>query len=525
MPALLATSSALQIPPLASRPELQSVLLVDPKQQLDELSSTPEFEKWVSDQSVRSFSYILENIGGVSQTLDPEKVHPGTVIASPLKVRPNYFYNWIRDSALTMRTLIYHMNDHLSNSTSMMELRRVIEQYIEVNYRLQRVPNKSGTFNDPKRKGLGEPKFLTNGQAFDERWGRPQSDGPGLRVSTILGYLFFLKGNNLEIESDFLGNVTFIYNKIIKPDLEYIIANWREKLFDLWEEIESHHFFNALTQLKALQDGQRFTQLHVMDMTFARQLQLTYHELLEYVTNSGGFTRPLVSHIIETPEFYEKGVRSGLDAAIFLAALHAHNLEFGGTDNIPYDVDDSHILNSITAMAADMKTRYPINIRHQTGLALGRYPEDVYDGYGTSLGNPWFISTLSAGEVLYKWIYKYTRRHADIVIDKLNIEFFQPHDKELQNDGSLENGVIVISYNSDRYQRILKSLYKYADTFLQVVLRHVDRHDGSMSEQFDRNTGYMQGAEKLTWSYSAFHNCVRWRTKAADQIRHLHNQE
>jgi glucoamylase len=32
-----------------------------------------------------------------------------------------------------------------------------------------------------------------------------------------------------------------------------------------------------------------------------------------------------------------------------------------------------------------------------------------------------------------------------------------------------------------------------------------------MSEQFDRVTGYMRGAEDLTWSYGAFLQAVRAR--------------
>lgn len=493
-------------------------------QNLDELN----FEDWISEQSDRSFSYILENIGGISSVLDRKQVLPGVVIASPLKVDPDYFYTWTRDSALTVRTLIYHMNDYFRDDALVARLRKVVEDYIEVNYKIQRLPNQSGRFEDERRSGLGEPKFLTTAKSFDENWGRPQSDGPGLRVSTILGYLFFLERNDLQIENDFLGNTTFIYYHIIKPDLEYIVANWNEKLFDLWEEVNSHHFFTSLTQLKALQDGQRFARTNVIDMKFAEQLQTTYDLLKDFITSSGGFTKPSIPYVIEIPELHEQGTRSGLDAATFLAALHAHNLEFGGTDNIPFDVDDSHILNTITAMVADMRQRYPINHnkarwQNNVGVALGRYPEDVYDGQGTSLGNPWFISTLSASEILFKWIYKNTRRNADIVIDKLNIAFFRPHDAQLNDEAPISDSKIVIPYKSERYHALLTSIYKYADSFIASVQGHVHRTDGTMLEQFDRWTGYMRGAKLLTWLYLAFHNCARWRSKAADEIEWIRN--
>lgn len=524
----LTAALALHIPSIWPAPQVPfsnlEIVDHDPKSQ----SSSEEFESWVAQQSNRSFEYILDNIGGISSKLKESEVLPGVVIASPLKSNPDYFYNWIRDSALTIRTLLYHMNDNVKDTAAIERLKPVVELYIEVNYKLQRTPNRSGDFDDMKRSGLGEPKFLVDGHSFDEDWGRPQSDGPGLRVSTILGYLFFLHRNKLEIDSPFLGNSTFIYFNIIKPDLEYIVANWKAKLFDLWEEVNSHHFFNALTQLKALQDGQRFAQLNRLDVSFAKKLQATFDDLQEYVTESGKFVRPTIPYIVNIPELYDKGERSGLDAATFLAALHAHNLEFGGTDNIPFDVDDSHILNAITAMVGDMKRRYPLNReygkwRGNFGAALGRYPEDVYDGAGTSIGNPWFIATLSASEVLYKWIYKFTIRHADVVIDKLNIAFFKPHDPELREEAPDSDVRIVIPYNSVRYKQLLESIHKYADTFIAVVQNHVNTVDGTMLEQFDRQTGYMRGAENLTWSYSAFHNCVRWRTKAAKLIDSLHH--
>src|SRR5438067_683903 len=31
-----------------------------------------------------------------------------------------------------------------------------------------------------------------------------------------------------------------------------------------------------------------------------------------------------------------------------------------------------------------------------------RYPEDVYDGVGTSLGNPWYLATTSMAELFYR---------------------------------------------------------------------------------------------------------------------------
>lgn len=492
----------------------------------DGYMTNPQFELWVDLQANRSFNYILENIGGVSTTLDPKEVAYGVVVASPLKKSPNYFYNWIRDSALTIRSLIYHLDDNTKDGAFNEILKTVVERYIEVNYHLQRLPNKSGKFDDETRSGLGEPKFMTDGTTFDDNWGRPQSDGPGLRVSTISNYLSYLEKHNLEVSSSFLGNVSFVYHEIIKPDLEYVIFNWNKAAFDLWEEINSIHFFTALTQLRALGDGIKLAESLNDDSAFIEKLKEQRDALLAFVIDSKtGFARPSLPYIVETPSLLDEKKRSGLDAATLLASLHAHNLEYGNTESIPFDVDDSRILNTIGAMVADMKYRYPINhdkvrLRQDIGVALGRYPEDVYDGYGTSEGNPWFISTASAAEIVFKWIFKKVSRQQDIIITPFNRDFFGTLLGDF-TDEELEAGELVISYGSERYKGVLVSMFNYSDSFIDIIQSHVDSVTGQMLEQFNKYNGIMQGAENLTWSYSSFYNCVRWRLKASFQINSL----
>ena len=42
--------------------------------------------------------------------------------------------------------------------------------------------------------------------------------------------------------------------------------------------------------------------------------------------------------------------------------------------------------------------------------------------------------------------------------------------------------------------------------------KHVD-NNGDMNEQFNKYIGFMQGAEKLTWSYGAVFTAINWRNK------------
>lgn len=522
--AVVATTNALVLPFRASQALKQIPIVASLVAQDDDgYMNNPQFELWVDLQANRSFNYILENIGGISSSLDPKDVAYGVVIASPSKKSPNYFYNWIRDSALTIRSLIYHLDDNAMSDHSDEELRAVIERYIEVNYHLQRLPNRLGKFDDKTRSGLGEPKFNPDGTTFNDNWGRPQSDGPGLRVLTITNYLNYLGKYGLAISSGFLGNSTFVYCEIVKPDLEYVMANWQSLAFDLWEEIDSVHFFNALTMLRALSDGRKLAQSVGESEDFILELLAQYDMLRAFIEDpETGFSMSALPYVVETPSLVTEHKRSGLDAATLLAALHAHNLEYGSTEDIPFDVDDSRILNTISAMVSDMKYRYPINhdkirLRQNIGVGLGRYPEDIYDGYGTTEGNPWFILTASAAEIVFKWIFKMVSGEQDIVITPFNRDFFGALLDDFTEE-ELGPSEFVIAFGTERYKRVLILMFNYSDSFMDVIQAHVDSVSGQMLEQFNKYHGYMQGADNLTWSYLSFYNCVRWRLKALYQI-------
>lgn len=483
------------------------------------------FEEWLALQKNQSFHYVLQNIGGILTVLDPKEVAPGVVIASPLKSHPNYFYNWIRDSALTIRSLIIQLDEDVNYQVS--NLKTVIENYIEVNYHLQRLPNRSGKFDDATRSGLGEPKFMPNGETFDEHWGRPQSDGPGLRVVTITDYLKVLEKHEDKLSSTFLGNRTFIYHEIVKPDLEYVMANWRSNAFDLWEEIDALHFFNSLTMLRALSDGRILAQSVGEKEDFINKLKDNFEGLKSFIYDSKtGYAPASSPYIVETPKLKQLGARSGLDAATLLAALHSHEVDDKATESIPFDVDDHRILNTLLFMVSDMKYRYPINhdnirIQQNIGVGLGRYPEDIYDGYGTTEGNPWFISTASAAEVVLRMIYKSLSKKADIIISTDNKDFYSIFIEDLfENKHHSKNGM-VLPYGSQQYKLLISGMLSYSDTFLKVIMNHVDSTNGRMLEQFNKYHGYMQGAEDLTWSYSSFYNCARWREKVSQLVKNL----
>ncbi|GME84239.1 unnamed protein product [Ambrosiozyma monospora] len=166
-------------------------------------------------------------------------------------------------------------------------------------------------------------------------------------------------------------------------------------------------------------------------------------------------------------------------------------------------------------MINDMKYRYPVNHNRlplSSGFALGRYPEDIYNGYGTSEGNPWFISTSTAAEFIYKLIFNLYNRQMPIDIDINQSPIFEKITNLKINKDT------TIPFGCDAFRSATASLVSFGDTFLDIIREHVD-DQGHMSEQFNKYDGFMAGAEELTWSYSSFWSAMRWRDKALEIMK------
>lgn len=115
-----------------------------------------DLERWIKKQYNLSLKHMHKNIS-VS-----DAVYKGFVIASPERVKPNYYYHWVRDAALVMRSLdiAYQLDDQ----------RRYFKDYVNIVDKHQTNPHNI--------EDLGEVKYETNGAAFTGPWGRPQNDGP-----------------------------------------------------------------------------------------------------------------------------------------------------------------------------------------------------------------------------------------------------------------------------------------------------------------------------------------------------------
>lgn len=102
--------------------------------------------------------------------------------------------------------------------------------------------------------------MLPNGEVFTGGWCRPQTDGPGLRGTTLVLHAQKLVRTSSSYFSNYFkiqsGNIAFVkqylwtgsssYNGgAIKYDLDWVAANWQQSGCDLWEEIQYASFILA----------------------------------------------------------------------------------------------------------------------------------------------------------------------------------------------------------------------------------------------------------------------------------------
>lgn len=469
--------------------------------------SPDKFSIWVSEEASASLRYMLRNIhtsfGNNKNDDSGSPFAPGTpygvVIASPSTVSPDYYYQWARDGAIVINSLLCAPSV-TSGTVSNKDLTQIMLQYLNNSVTLQRLDNRSGKFSsDDGYRGVAEPKYNVDGTVFNGNWGRPQNDGPALRAAAALN--FISRGVELtDMHSYVFCNTTEILETLVYYDLKFIVENYSNECFDLWEEYSARHFFTAQMQLYALQlaipvwRAQRFPPNNDTDLL--QKMITTRDALLEFVLG---------------PQTPCKG-RSGLDIATVLASILSHPHD--SNVSMPFDIDDTRILGTLHGLIAEMKEIYPLNNQHVNGgVAIGRYPEDIYDGVGTSEGNPWFISTIAAGNLMYKLVEKYMTSKNDIVIQTSNSPFWG-----LVIGGCLEQfDEVRLPYNSLSYNATIANLFNYGDSFLEVVRIHMDGK-GSMSEQFNKYSGYMVGARDLTWSYSTFIETAETRNRIEKNV-------
>lgn len=380
--------------------------------------------------------------------------------------------------------------------------------------------------------GLGEPKFNLDGTVFSGPWARPQNDGPALRALAVIRTLRTLRAHNLSLEVD----PTIIYEpslppeSLLKRDLEYVARTWRSSGAEIWEECFGYHFYTRRVQALALHEGSYFA----MDSNdpgaaafYAENGRGAGRASRESYDWSPGKTSPesyWLKATVASPSCLP-WKSSHLDSQGFLAHLHADPgfPDFQPPTNwlavLDHRRHTPRVLGTLLALLRSFRTLYPINsikMDPATGLplgpALGRYPEDRYTGVSVEEGggNPWILATAGAAEVLYRFaIDCFTNGMANYSIEAQS---------QLKALVTLIADLVVGQSSGE--------LPDLAFNSADALLRRVQRHSGGpgstnavpLSEQLDKNTGFMAGARELSWSHASIVTATWARQKALEVL-------
>lgn len=112
-----------------------------------------------------------------------------------------------------------------------------------------------------------------------------------------------------------------------------------------------------------------------------------------------------------------------------------------------------------------------------------------------------YLATTAVAEQLYDALYQWDRVGKLDVTD-ISLAFFKDFDAAVKT-GSY-------SAKNKTYKTLTSAIRTYADGFMSLV-QHYTPSNGSLAEQYDRNTGTPLSANDLTWSYAAFLTAIQRR--------------
>ncbi|KAF8345397.1 glucoamylase [Amanita rubescens] len=420
---------------------------------------------------------VLANIGPLGSG-----AKPGIVIASPSSSNPDYLYTWTRDSAITLRALI---DQYVLGDTS---LKPTIDDYVNSQAKIQSVPNPSGTIDTG---GLGEPKFNIDETAFTGSWGRPQRDGPALRAIALIRYAKFLLS---------IGDAAYVRNTlwpVIQRDLEYVVENWEEPTFDLWEEVYSLSFFTTAVQHRSLRDGADLADhLEQSSESYKAQAENLLRFLQSYWNSAAGYINANTG-----------GGRSGKDCNTVLASIHTFNPN-AGCNATTFQPCSDKALSNLKVYVDTFRNMYSINsgISPSSGVATGRYPEDSYYN-----GNPWYLTTLAVAEQLYDAQIVWARQ-GSITVTPTSQSFFSIFIPDIS--------IGTYDVDSLTFINLTSSIRTFADSFVAIVAKYTPE-TGGLSEQYSKDTGVQTSAKELTWSYVAVLTSFAARNAIAPSVSGL----
>jgi GH15 family glucan-1,4-alpha-glucosidase len=437
---------------------------------------------WIERQYRHAVAALLPSLSpigitkerpGFGQTVHPKK---GSIVASAVLASydpdPDYFFHWFRDSAvvidavrllladgsLTAAQALEYFSDFVQFSLSLFNLdgRSLVEAPA---WRAAVTPDfvkfvRSDADLGAVHGSLVSAEARVNADATLDisNWGRPQHDGPPLRLLAVLRWVRSVELGSAELAAQAAA--------LIRADIAFTRDCWRLPSVDIWEEEKGHHYYTLRVAAAALEESADWleTQAGGSDPAEALVCRADAREILGI----------LDGYWLEREGYYrsrtlEGGQRSTkeLDIAVIFAAIH------GAGGGRQHTVHDPRMQATLARLESLFDAEYPINHGRPAlrAPAMGRYKGDVYYS-----GGAYYFSTLAAAEFCFR-------------------AAVTPHGSQKGLDSSFR----------DR-----------GDAFLETV-RAFTPPSGDMSEQFDQKTGAQSSARHLAWSYAAFISCVASR--------------
>jgi glucoamylase len=457
-----------------------------------------------------SATTLVKHRPAMGQTIRPLR---GSILASPEMAaydpKPDYFFHWLRDSALVADALreaiedgtlepsgIEHLVDFVAFSLKLCRLdgpsflqRGGYPETVEPSFQ-QHVRSRAELAEIVGDRMLGEARHNADGSLDVLKWGRPQNDGPALRALAVMRFLTL---------DAFRVRAAEAALTLLRYDLDYTLSHWRSPCCDLWEETIGFHYHTRLVQQAALAEGSRFWAAEgdaERARACAEAARALLAELDSHFDREDGVYR---GRIADTGPDAPPPRR--LDIAVVLAAIHAGR--HAGT----HSVADPKMLATLFALERLFEKEYPINRARTADCApaLGRYAGDSY-----FTGGAYYFSTLGAAQFCFLLALA-AAQGEDIAV---TTESRAPLAALLQAPAAaLSDGALA----GRSREAVAAAALRRGDMYLATVRRFTPA-SRELAEQFSQLDGAPTSADNLTWSYACFVTALAARRRAVEAM-------
>ena len=291
------------------------------------------------------------------------------------------------------------------------------------------------------------------------------------RATALVAYARWLIANG------YASTVDSILWPIISNDLSYVEGNWNRTGFDLWEEVDGSSFFTTAVQHRALVEG----------ALLASQIGKSCPGCISQAPQVLCLLQSFWNGQYVVSNINSNDGRTGKDVNSILGSIHTFDPAATSCDVPTFQPCSDRVLANHKVVTDSFRSMYMINSNRSEGtaVAVGRYPEDVYQG-----GNPWYLSTVAAAELLYDALYQWNKI-GYITITATSLDFFR--------DVSPSVTTGTYSPSSPTYTALMDTIKAYADGYMQVFEEYTPV-GGALAEQYSKEDGTPLSAVNLTWS-------------------------